>query len=391
MAVSNDAIVWAYRLILGREPSDALIAQKALLTSQARLTRDLLRECGAFAGAQAAVVNASNRPAVAWISGGESNWSSDPALCADLRGAVTWAYRLILGREPESEKVVEAHMRARGRIDLVNGFLGSEEFRDRSRHWNDRAGDDDDLPPLPPLQLRRTVGPVEEVYWQNPKGLPAFGSEVPPEKYESVFDFGCGCGRTARQLMQQLQPPSSYLGIDLNRDSIDWCVENLTPVWRNCRFVHVDAHHGTFNRESQTYQVPFPTRQAFTLVNAHSVFTHITEPNVDFYLSECVRVLAPPGVFRATWFLFDKAAFPMMQEFQNCLYINLHNPANATIYDLHFVERKYEEYGLTITKVIAPAIRGFHWILIASRTEVAGSKAAFPEDTARVGIVRPPV
>jgi hypothetical protein len=145
------------------------------------------------------------------------------------------------------------------------------------------------------------------------------------------------------------------------------------------------------NPSSEEYEVPFPTSNKFSLVNAHSVFTHITEPHLDFYISECSRILDIKGVFRATWFLFDKIAFPMMQEFQNCLYINIGDPSNATIFDYHFIERTYEKHGLSIFKIIPPAVRGFQWILYASQENDVLQKAIFPEDTAPTGIVRPPV
>ena len=42
---------------------------------------------------------------------------------------------------------------------------------------------------------------------------------------------------------------------------------------------------------------------------------------------------SPDGVAVTTWFLFDKANFPMMQEFQNALYISDFDPTNAVIFD----------------------------------------------------------
>ena len=56
--------------------------------------------------------------------------------------------------------------------------------------------------PMPPLEMRELVGPTDEAAFDNPDGrlLYAF---LPVEAYESVFDFGCGCGRVARQLVQQ--------------------------------------------------------------------------------------------------------------------------------------------------------------------------------------------
>jgi 2-polyprenyl-3-methyl-5-hydroxy-6-metoxy-1,4-benzoquinol methylase len=42
---------------------------------------------------------------------------------------VRWAYRLLLGREPENASVVENHLKHTSRLSLVKSFLGCDEFR----------------------------------------------------------------------------------------------------------------------------------------------------------------------------------------------------------------------------------------------------------------------
>ena len=62
--------------------------------------------------------------------------------------------------------------------------------------------------PMPPLELRRLVGPLDDAFYENASGDFIF-PQVPEQAYVSVFDFGCGCGRQARQLMQQRIPHSA--------------------------------------------------------------------------------------------------------------------------------------------------------------------------------------
>lgn len=385
MAISRESVVWAYQLFQGMAPPEAVINDKTKLASSARLVFDLLSHSSSSPGSAFAGWRTTEVPPVV-----STGWSSDSQVVGDHRTAVIWAYRLILGREPESEAVVRDKMETRNRIDLLDGFLSSHEFRERSKNWRNDYERGGDLPPLPPLHLRKSVGPVEKEFWENPSGDLIFGAEVPDGSYASVFDFGCGCGRTARQMMQQLHAPSVYLGVDLNREAIAWCTDHLVPIWRNCQFQHLDVYNPNLNPNSHTSKVQFPTYQKYLLVNAHSVFTHITEEYLDHYLGECVRVLDSNGVFRATWFLFDKVGFPMMQEFQNCLYINPGDPTNATIYDYDFVQRKYAQHGLAISKIVSPVVRGFQWVLVASHEANVTAKAQFPEDTAPTGVVRPP-
>ncbi|HWJ71386.1 MAG TPA: class I SAM-dependent methyltransferase [Sphingobium sp.] len=243
--------------------------------------------------------------------------------------------------------------------------------------------------PMPPVNLRRSVGVEDPRFFENPRGSLVFGDLIAAEKYERIFDFGCGCGRTARQLLlQETSVPKTYYGVDLFRPSIDWCRDNLTKVNRDFTFHHLDTFNAQFNPRGKA-QVAFSTNEKFSLLNAHSVFTHIVERNMDFYFSECVRLLEPGAIMRSTWFLFDKQFFPMMQEFQNCLYINEEDCTNATIYDLRFVQSLFEKYGQRIVDVRRPGIRGHQWVIISANE--AGESVAFPYDDADFGLARPPV
>lgn len=246
--------------------------------------------------------------------------------------------------------------------------------------------------PLPPLAMRELVGEPDPSAFQNTDGAPVF-PEVPPELHRRVFDFGCGCGRIARKLLQQRELPEQYVGIDLHRGMIDWCRANLAPHNEAFRFLHHNVYNLTFNPTGgQPSRAPFPIREErFTLVNAHSVFTHILEEDIFFYLQECARVLAPHGVLRSTWFLFDKALFPMMQEFQNSLYINTIDPTNAVIVDRAWLQAGLRDLGLAIVGATPPSIRGFQWILLMRHAGPDIDEMELPEDIAPEGLARPPL
>jgi SAM-dependent methyltransferase len=193
-------------------------------------------------------------------------------------------------------------------------------------------------------------------------------------------------------MLQTEAKVEAYLGTDLFRESIEWANINLTPVNPAFRFLHHDVFNAQFNSSSQQEFVPFQTgNEFFTLVTAHSVFTHIIERNLRNYLSECRRLLTPDGIFRSSWFLFDKTSFPMMQEFQNCLYINVDDPTNATVYDYNYIRSLFIEYGMTIYSIIPPPVRGFQWFLLAKAAAAGAVEMEFPADVAPIGICRPPV
>lgn len=245
--------------------------------------------------------------------------------------------------------------------------------------------------PLPPLELRQLVGPLEDLHYDNPGGdliLP----EVSAEHYDAVLDFGCGCGRLARRLIQQQPRPRTYLGLDLHRGQIEWCRRHLMPHASGFDFRHHDVHNIGFNPQAQARQLPFPVAEGWaSLVIAWSVFTHVLEAQALYYLREARRVLRPGGALFATFFLFDKRGFPMMQEFQNALYINDSDPTNAVIFDRAFLLRAAGEAGLTLVQATPPAIYGFQWRLVFKPAGPGVQAIELPQDNAPEGIARPPL
>ena len=244
--------------------------------------------------------------------------------------------------------------------------------------------------PFPPLEMRKLVGPIELADFDNQSGNLIFDEFlIPPEAYESIFDFGCGCGRNARKLMQQKIRPKKYVGIDLHRGMSKWCQNNLTPYNGNFSFYHYDIYNIGFNPKSKQNFAKFPVSDAnFSLVIAVSVFTHIVEDLVVSFLTECLRVMTPESYFIATWFLFDKKYFPMMQEFQNSLYINLNDPTNAVIYDYQWLFRVSQEIGLTPVKIFKPIVKGFQWTIVFRPATLGLPPGNLPDDSAEFGIIR---
>jgi SAM-dependent methyltransferase len=240
--------------------------------------------------------------------------------------------------------------------------------------------------------MLKLVGHTNTDFFDNPTGRLIFDN-IPVENYESIFDFGCGCGRIARQLIQQRERPRYYMGIDIHRGMIDWCRKNLTAHAPEFAFLHQDVFNPGLNPgEGKPLTSAFPVdSQKFSLSVAWSVFTHLLEPQVDFYLSEVARILRADGLFLSTWFLFDKKYFPMMQEFQNALFINTIDPTNATIFDYNWLRSAAREKGLKIVHITPPQLRGFQWTLHMAHMGNPLAEVDFPEDVAPFGIARPPL
>lgn len=223
--------------------------------------------------------------------------------------------------------------------------------------------------PLPPPEMRRLVGVTEPFFFDNPGRKYVF-PEIPPHLYSSVFDFGSGCGRQARQLMQQKTPPSRYLGIDINREMVEWCRENLTPANPAFQFEHHDVYSPSLGpTNSRRLTAPFPAGDGeFTMVNAHSVFTHIFQHQTEFYLREIARVLTADGIARTTWFFFSRRAFPWLENWQNTLFVNTEDPTNAVVYDLDWFRGAVREAGLAVRQTVFPGVPGHQWQIFLQKS-----------------------
>jgi SAM-dependent methyltransferase len=99
-----------------------------------------------------------------------------------------------------------------------------------------------------------------------------------------VLDFGCGCGRTIRWL---LDDGAEFHGADVDAVAIDWCKKHL-----------VRAH---FLANTPAPPLPYPG-EWFDAVYCLSVFTHLDEPMQDAWLRELSRILKPGGVLLFTIF-----------------------------------------------------------------------------------------
>lgn len=99
------------------------------------------------------------------------------------------------------------------------------------------------------------------------------------ESFESVLDFGCGCGRVMRH-MAKISTHLSLHGCDIDGDAIAWASKNLP--------------FATFRQNAPLPPLPYEDGQ-FDLVVNHSVFTHLPEDYQDAWLAELRRVVRPGG------------------------------------------------------------------------------------------------
>ena len=146
--------------------------------------------------------------------------------------------------------------------------------------------------PLPPAFLRYRVGEslsIEEFLEVGKRsaenlarGLESVSLNIATPC--QVLDFGCGCGRTLHW-MHLRYPQWKFHGSDIDRDSIDWCRENL--------------NFAQFRLGPWSPPLPYSDSH-FDLVYAISVFTHLDKEAQFDWLGELARVLRGDGSLALT-------------------------------------------------------------------------------------------
>jgi SAM-dependent methyltransferase len=141
--------------------------------------------------------------------------------------------------------------------------------------------------PLPPARLRAQVGPAHaDASYFTRSGrehadlieglLDEDGSSV--EELGAILDFGCGCGRVLRHWSRL--PRTRVFGCDIDTRMVEWSV----------------AHLGFADIRVTSLEPPLPyDDEAFDLVYAFSVFTHLPEDLQHRWVLELTRVTRPGG------------------------------------------------------------------------------------------------
>lgn len=258
-------------------------------------------------------------------------------------------------------------------------------------------GERPDLP-FPPVKLRRIVGPTDKQDFDNPNGdriwgdLDVGGLE-PGEAYRRVFDFGCGCGRNARQLLLQHEPPQRYVGIDIHPGLVAWCKKNLSRPGVEVHFDHHDVWSPTYApKNSKRETLPLtPYGTDYTLVNAHSVFTHLYERQAEHYLDQCRRLIGERGLLRTTWFFFDRAWFPVLAPHQHSLFVNDFDPTQAVYFDWQYFLGLIRKLGLKIVHLNWTVVPGFQSEVFLMKGEQGDDPPEPPGTILGFGASRAPV
>jgi SAM-dependent methyltransferase len=196
-------------------------------------------------------------------------------------------------------------------------------------------------------------------------------------KTSKVLEIGCGCGRSAFA-MANIIAEGSYLGIDIDKPSINSCNENQYFIDKNFDFKFLDIKNDEYNPDGQypanEYKFPYQNAE-YDLVFLVSVFTHMLTDDVSNYISEISRVLKEDGICMVTTFLMDKGTkwdtFSFIMKEKEHYFFNQTIPEVAVGYDLNFYIDQFSEHDLKLQ-----AVEWGSW----RKSDVVKSSSGFSQD-----------
>lgn len=219
-------------------------------------------------------------------------------------------------------------------------------------------------PELPPLRLRRYVGPLRSFESSGAEFLGYLREIVGLRPDESILDIGCGCGLMALPLSDFLNREGRYVGVDIHGPSIKWCVKNISSRHDNFEFARVDVRNVIFNPQGKPaaeFRFPYEDN-TFDVVLVKSVFTHMRAQEVDRYLSEIARLMTDRGRCLATFFLLNQEQAELKQQGLNQIsfdfgddvsrYAYQHSPESAIAHRESFVMELLSKHRLTLRRPV---------------------------------------
>ncbi|NOS99604.1 MAG: class I SAM-dependent methyltransferase [Phycisphaerales bacterium] len=175
--------------------------------------------------------------------------------------------------------LVEAVNEARGLTTLLKPGVAT-----RNTGYRKHGGPDGW--PVPSARLVYLVAGTYDIQWFLTLGERGAATiretlqrhDVAPDKFESVLDFGCGCGRVIRHFSGL--GGVRVCGTDYNPRLVDWCARHLT--------------FARFQTNDLAPPLSYDDR-TFDFVYALSVFTHLDRDLQIAWIDELRRVVKPGG------------------------------------------------------------------------------------------------
>jgi SAM-dependent methyltransferase len=242
-----------------------------------------------------------------------------------------------------------------------------------------------DVFPIPPPELR-FMGKSDDEFLRVGEALVDDLEELVGLDFDdSILDVGCGYGRIAYALWNRGHR-GRYLGFDVLPRHIQWCQENMTPASDGMyEFLHLDVNNSRYNKEGRLEgsRLTFDFGFRPDTVVATSVFTHMLPDDIDNYLQEIGRILAPGGHVLATFFLINPSQMAWEAKGQSryalehrltsfARFWSTDDPLHVIAYEQEWIVERVRAAGLSVDSILLgswcgrPGTRVFQDTLILS-------------------------
>ena len=162
------------------------------------------------------------------------------------------------------------------------------------------------------------------------------------------MDIGCGQGRLPIGILRVIGE-INYIGIDIDRKSIDWCKQYIESKHPSFKFKHLNLYNERYNKNGNKIDAGYRfdmARNSVDIIYLFSVFSHTTEEDMRAYLKDFSRILDKGGKIFFTTFVEDDV--PNVSINPENYHLKCSGPLHIVRYNKDYLFSALAEYGYAI-------------------------------------------
>lgn len=126
---------------------------------------------------------------------------------------------------------------------------------------------------------------------------------------DNILDVGCGPGRMAIAIGDEMKWKNKYIGFDVREEDVIWATNNINTLHPDFSFKHIDVSTSRYNTNGKilSSEVVYPCEENWAdFVLATSIFSHMFTGSLFQNFVEARRCLKHQGHFLFTGFILDE-------------------------------------------------------------------------------------